>query len=934
MATLDQILDAMIAQGMPLPANNKIEADGAVHRFGPKKKAWYKLQERTLKDGGSAYYGAFGVWRGDDNGAISVTLAEGEVSEEDLADIRKRQEEQAIALEAKRQDDAKKAAGRAANQWKDAAETGQSDYLIRKQVTPEAVRFADDGVLLVPMKRYALNGSKLVGVQKIKADGSKTFNKGMEKVGAACLLGKLKPDSALLMIGEGYATCRSVRMATDDQYPAMVAFDAGNLLPVATALRRDFPDVPFLFLADDDWMLCKRLAKRLVKDFKIAATLQIDGELWPLYQSDFEDDDEVDKQLIAILEKGASRVLTVATDGSETKLLNDAGEQVRVVASWYEDANGINYIKAEVSCGRVNKTYTLENAGMAKASAVAKVVGNAYVWKPAFVDRGQRKLTDWNDLHCEQGLDAVRDQLAGMLLHIVSCLDQPADDVPELPPFPIDDACGDLPESDAAAPAGGLHLAVDNTKPPQPEYGEEAPAAAPAEAGGGAGGKKPPKKVYPKEFWEKVDYLLENYVLIYGTEDAWDNDNRMILRVAHMRLAHGNDAVKFWLGNGSRKMVNKDRVVFDPTMTCDPETSVNLYHGFDMMPKPGKHQNILLLLDHLCGGNEDVFEWVLNWLAYPLQNKGAKMRTSIIVHGDEGSGKNLFFENVIKRIYGEYGGVIGNAQIESQFNEWASRKLYFVADEVVTRNELRQLKGKLKHMITGETIMINPKNMTERSEANHMNFVFLSNELQPLALDKTDRRYLVIWTPPNKPPEFYKDVADEIAAGGAESFLDFLLKLDLGDFNEHTKPLNTEAKVKLIGLGLTPSEKFYREWSLGFLPLPYMTCSAQQLYTGFLRWCHLNGEKFPPTQTLFGRMIERTGFGQLSRAVIKFDLGTVCKQRTVYLVGDMPEGSSRKDWAEQASSLFEKCLKQYRHVHDQPMDLATDVHGQQESVNS
>ena len=30
--------------------------------------------------------------------------------------------------------------------------------------------------------------------------------------------------------------------------------------------------------------------------------------------------------------------------------------------------------------------------------------------------------------------------------------------------------------------------------------------------------------------------------------------------------------------------------------------------------------------------------WVLRWLAYPLQHPGAKMRTAMVVHGDEGSG--------------------------------------------------------------------------------------------------------------------------------------------------------------------------------------------------------------------------------------------------------------------------------------------------------
>ena len=56
-------------------------------------------------------------------------------------------------------------------------------------------------------------------------------------------------------------------------------------------------------------------------------------------------------------------------------------------------------------------------------------------------------------------------------------------------------------------------------------------------------------------------------------------------------------------------------------------------------------------------------------------------------------------------------------------------------------------KNWLKALITSTTVQINPKNLPRREERNHINIVFLSNEPQPLALDNSDRRYLVIYTP-------------------------------------------------------------------------------------------------------------------------------------------------------------------------------------------
>lgn len=458
-----------------------------------------------------------------------------------------------------------------------------------------------------------------------------------------------------------------------------------------------------------------------------------------------------------------------------------------------------------------------------------------------------------------------------------------------------------------------VESAAEDDGPPE-DFDAGAP---PVEGGEGAAVKGKKGKVRPPGFWETIDYLLENFVLLYGTGTAWDRVNKLQIKVPDMRLAYGSDQVKFWLGNGDRKMVNACNLVFDPTETVDLETHVNMYEGFEIKPVQGECGLILELLAHLCDGEAQMLDWVLKWIAYPLQHPGAKMASSIIMHGDEGSGKNLFWERVVRKIYGQYSWVIGNAQIESQFNEWASRKLFLVCDEVVTRNELRQLKGKLKNMISGDEIPINPKNLPERYEANHMNFVFLSNELQPLALDKTDRRYLVLWTPPKREEQFYRAVADQIEDGGIEAFYHYLLyEVDCSDFSPHTKPLDNRAKQNLISLGLSQPELFYREWEGHGLPIPFMTCSSMQLYAAFQRWCHLNGERFPPSQTKFGRTIERIAGDALRRTKVKYAFGADVKQRTVYLVGSPPDGTTLADYVQAGCDLFEKDLRKYRHVYD------------------
>ena len=59
--------------------------------------------------------------------------------------------------------------------------------------------------------------------------------------------------SPVVVIAEGYATAATI--ATHAKVPAIAAFDSGNLLAVATALRERFKDKQIIIAGDDDHRL-------------------------------------------------------------------------------------------------------------------------------------------------------------------------------------------------------------------------------------------------------------------------------------------------------------------------------------------------------------------------------------------------------------------------------------------------------------------------------------------------------------------------------------------------------------------------------------------------------------------------------------------------------------------------------------------------------
>lgn len=210
------------------------------------KAVWKSFKGGGKVSAGSLFHEARRAgWRDDTAHAPEDTEA---VERRRLARAAREQAERA-----QREASAARAALRGGVLWRAARTEGDSAYLARKGVEAESVRFLEGGALLVPMVRYDRpRESALAGVQVINADGSKRFTTGTAKTGAACRLGMVVVGQPVLLC-EGLATGLTIRAATNRRFPVYVAFDAGNLMPVAEILRSLHPCSPLLVCADDDW---------------------------------------------------------------------------------------------------------------------------------------------------------------------------------------------------------------------------------------------------------------------------------------------------------------------------------------------------------------------------------------------------------------------------------------------------------------------------------------------------------------------------------------------------------------------------------------------------------------------------------------------------------------------------------------------------------
>ncbi len=473
-------------------------------------------------------------------------------------------------------------------------------------------------------------------------------------------------------------------------------------------------------------------------------------------------------------------------------------------------------------CTHCGKDHKATNAGINSASAAALQVQGAWV-SPRFADQDARrsdwlekgkKLNDFNDLHVAEKLEPVRIQIEAKLRQL-----------------------------------GWDRLAV---------VGKAAAAPRQHQGGGDADSGALNDNLLAIETSEE---LFDRYSLVYEMPDAvFDGAEHKLVPMAGARNISSRSMFKIWIESPLKKIARSREVGFDPSER-DGTIKCNLWGGWPTQSKQGDCDTLLELLWHLCSGEpntQQVYDWVLKWLAYPIQYPGAKMKTALVFHGPQGVGKNIFFEAVMA-MYGEYGRIIDQAAVEDKFNDWASRKLFLIADEVVARAELWHTKNKLKGIISGEWIRINPKNMGAYDERNHVNMVFLSNETKPVVLEDDDRRYAVVWTPPKLDPNFYETVRLEIEAGGIEALHHFLKTLPLGDFKPWTGPPMTESKRALTEASRDSSNVFWREYIERRLPLPLTAFRGDDLFEAYRFWCNKVNAKAPSLNTFICETAKRPG---------------------------------------------------------------------------
>ncbi len=263
----------------------------------------------------------------------------------------------------------------------------------------------------------------------------------------------------------------------------------------------------------------------------------------------------------------------------------------------------------------------------------------------------------------------------------------------------------------------------------------------------------------------------------------------------------GVPAAAAWLKWPLRKEASKLTYSPGKEKFVDDGKSVmlNIWPGWGVDAIEGDVEPFLALIKHLFTNAEpEAADWFLRWCAYPLQYPGAKMFSSAVLHGiRHGTGKSLV-GYTLGRIYGQNFTEINQMDLHNSFNEWAEGKQLVMGDDVTGSNK-RQDGDFLKKLITQRELRVNVKFVPSYTVPDCINYLFTANHPDSFFLEDDDRRFFIHEVQVGPLPEnFYVDYDLWLDTGGSGAVFNYLLNLDLGDFNPAAPAFKTTAKERMI----------------------------------------------------------------------------------------------------------------------------------------
>jgi len=214
----------------------------------------------------------------------------------------------------------------------------------------------------------------------------------------------------------------------------------------------------------------------------------------------------------------------------------------------------------------------------------------------------------------------------------------------------------------------------------------------------------------------------------------------------------------------------------------------NRYFPFRWVPDPGDHGKIIGFIKHIFGEHlvehsvsgrkYAAWELGLDYIQLLLHQPTQALPVVCLYSQENNTGKSTWGK-LLASIFGDNVVQIGNADLQSDFNETYSDKLLAICEETLL--ERKRDVERIKALSTSETVLVNPKGQRQFAIDFFCKFQFYSNNIRMIYVTRHDERFWIIKVPRAKAdnPNLLAEMREQIPG-----FLQYLKTRELATQRE------------------------------------------------------------------------------------------------------------------------------------------------------
>lgn len=199
-------------------------------------------------------------------------------------------------------------------------------------------------------------------------------------------------------------------------------------------------------------------------------------------------------------------------------------------------------------------------------------------------------------------------------------------------------------------------------------------------------------------------------------------------------------------GRQYMRVYGADLIPGEPPVYADQDKKfyLNTWQAPTLTPEPGAYPRIQRVLEWITHGDPLGQLWLMSWMAFKVQNPAVVPKVAVLITTEPGAGKGTLAFLMRQMLGPANCATIKREELENHFNSRWIGKLFVLADEVISKDNQKEISEMLKVFIAEDAVECEGKYQNQREVKNRLAWMFASNDkTAPLTIDRNDRRYSV-----------------------------------------------------------------------------------------------------------------------------------------------------------------------------------------------